>query len=110
MEKKIYNTAKEKVIDFIIGGLLAAPFIVISILAFYLKVETDFMTYLASDNILIILGIILAAFISAVSLGIYLCKKRKFMGIGLLFFVVPVVIGALLIALVLGACGLMFGK
>lgn len=110
MERKIYNSTGERIVDFVIGGFLSAPFILVAIFALYKSTETNFLTYLPLQRFLIIFCIMAGTLLCAVLSGIFLWKRAKFMSIGLFFFVLPALIFGLMAALTLGACGLMLGK
>lgn len=93
MEKKIYEKKSDKVIDFLIGFLLMPAFFAIT---------TGFVSAAVgyrNSGSLISTFVLLAELVGA----IYLCRKRKYIGTGLLFalVVVPLVL--------LGTCLLIMG-
>lgn len=93
MEKKVYEKKIDKVIDFLIGFLLIPAFF---------GITTGFVSNVAGyRNLrpLIPVSVLVAELLGA----IYLCRKRKYIGIGLLFalVVVPLVF--------LGTCLLIMG-
>ncbi len=96
MKKKIYEKKSEKIIDFLIG-FFGVPFslsivlVVVSKVCNYMKLNDGF-----------ILGIGLIVSLIGLGYSIYLGKKRKFIGIGMLFtfIVVPLVLcGTCLLAI-----------
>lgn len=99
MEKKIYEKKSEKVIDFLIGFFLIPTFFGITI-GFVLKAAEYYYKTIPNFCWSWILTFVLLAELNEV---ISLYRKRKFIGIGLLFalVVVPLVL--------LGTCLLIMG-
>lgn len=93
MEKKIYEKKSEKVIDFLIGFFLIPAFF--GITTGFVSATVGYRNFGPLISIFVLLAEIVGV--------IYLCRKRKFMGIGLLFalIVVPLVL--------LGTCLLIVG-
>jgi hypothetical protein len=93
MERKIYTKPSEKVIDFLIGFLLL-PLLVVLINAFSYRLW-GFMKIIRIGYFhpIPLFGSTILG-LAELALAIYLCIKRKYIGIGLLFtlVVIPLVL------------------
>lgn len=92
MERKVYEKRSDKVIDFLIGFLLIPAFVGITI--WFISILPGFRYFRGVISLVVFIAEIVAA--------IYLCRRRKYMGIGLLYalVVVPLVLA--------GTCFLIF--
>ncbi len=104
MEKKIYNSWKEKAADFLIG-FIAIP-AAIALIAFLLKITMDW--YFAFWNKIMVIAVIAIVMIVIDALIlVYAGKRRAFIATGLA--AASGIIGTIgiPILLIMGACGLL---
>ena len=99
MEKKIYDKKSEKIIDFIIGFILIPVFFGITTNLVSSKVSHG------NYGPLVLISVLLIELVGV----IYLCRKRKYMGIGLLFTLVVLPLVLLGTCLLIMGGGNMFG-
>ncbi|MEI8348957.1 MAG: hypothetical protein WCI77_02290 [Candidatus Omnitrophota bacterium] len=101
MRKKIYASRREKIIDFFLGCALSFALSALSAAPMVLGIFMKSSLSMANSSVVSIV-ISSVTFLATMAVVIYLCLRRLYMGIGLLFGLVGIPL------ILLGTCFLIF--